>query len=114
VRRGEEHERAVLERFRADGRNCVGRFRGNVRGAGAGAAGRSARRHRHEDKPAWWRSFCLRTLSPAELTGEPDALGGLSGGEVVGQVKKSVVRRFRFLLKSRAARGDSRGSGWSV
>ena len=52
--------------------------------------------HRREDKPAWWRYFYLRTLSPAELTGEPDALGGLSGGEVVGQVKKSVVRRFRF------------------
>jgi hypothetical protein len=28
--------------------------------------------------------------------GEPDALGGLTGGEVVGQVKKSVVRRFPF------------------
>ncbi len=52
--------------------------------------------HRREDKPAWWRYFYLRTLSPAELTGEPDALGGLTGGEMVGQVKKSVVRRFRF------------------
>ena len=52
--------------------------------------------HRREDKPAWWRYFYLRTLSPAELIGEPDALGGLSGGEVVGQVKRSVVRRFRF------------------
>src|SRR5882757_6797401 len=52
--------------------------------------------HRREDKPAWWRYFYLRSLSPAELTGEPDALGGLSGGEVVGQVKRSVVRRFRF------------------
>ena len=52
--------------------------------------------HRREDKPAWWRYFYLRTLSPAELTGEPDALGGLTGGNMVGQVKKSVVRRFRF------------------
>ncbi len=52
--------------------------------------------HRREDKPAWWRYFYLRTLSPAELTGEPDALGGLTGGDMVGQVKKSVVRRFRF------------------
>src|SRR6266568_5097779 len=26
--------------------------------------------HRREDKPAWWRYFYLRTLSPAELTGE--------------------------------------------
>ena len=52
--------------------------------------------HRRDDKPAWWRHFYLRTLSPAELIGEPDALGGLTGGEVVGQVKKSVVRRFFF------------------
>ena len=52
--------------------------------------------HQCEDTPAWWRYFYLRTLSPAELTGEPDALGGLTGGDVVGQVKRSVVRRFRF------------------
>ncbi len=52
--------------------------------------------HRREDKPAWWRYFYLRTLSPAELTGEPDALGGLAGGDVVDRVKRSVVRRFRF------------------
>src|SRR5260370_20646816 len=52
--------------------------------------------HRREDKPAWWRYFYLRTLSPAELTGEPDALGGLTGGDVAGQVTKSVVRRFRL------------------
>ncbi len=52
--------------------------------------------HRRDDKPAWWRHFYLRTLSPAELIGEPDALGGLTGGDVVGEVKKSVVRRFFF------------------
>ncbi len=52
--------------------------------------------HRREDKPAWWRYFYLRALSSAELIGEPDALGGLTGGEIVDQVKKSVVRRFSF------------------
>ena len=52
--------------------------------------------HRREDKPAWWRYFYLRTLSPAELIGEPDALGGLVGGTEVGRIKKSVVRRFSF------------------
>ena len=52
--------------------------------------------HRREDKPAWWRYFYVRTLSPAELIGEPDALGGLTGGEIVDQVKRSVVRRFSF------------------
>jgi predicted RecB family nuclease len=52
--------------------------------------------HRREDKPAWWRYFYLRGLSSSELIGEPDALGGLTGGGIVGQVKKSVVRRFSF------------------
>ena len=52
--------------------------------------------HPRDDKPAWWRHFYLRTLSPAELIGEPDALGGLTGGELVGQVRKSVLRRFFF------------------
>jgi predicted RecB family nuclease len=52
--------------------------------------------HRREDKPAWWRFFYVRQLSPAELIGEPDALGGLTGGEVVNQVNRSVVRRFWF------------------
>ena len=28
--------------------------------------------HRREDKPAWWRYFSVRELSPAELIGEPD------------------------------------------
>ena len=75
-----------------------GRFRGNARGQGRARAllADLLDWHRREDKPAWWRYFYLRTLSPAELIGEPDALGGLTGGDVVGQVKKSVVRRFRF------------------
>ena len=52
--------------------------------------------HRREAKPEWWRYFYVRTLSAWELVDEPDALGGLTGGEVVGQVKRSVVRRFAF------------------
>ena len=52
--------------------------------------------HRREDKPGWWRYFYLRALRPAELIDEPDALGGLTGGEVIGQIKRSVVRRFAF------------------
>ena len=52
--------------------------------------------HRREAKPAWWRYFYVRTLDPHELIGEPDALGGLTGGDVVGEVKQSVVRRFSF------------------
>jgi predicted RecB family nuclease len=52
--------------------------------------------HRRDAKPMWWRYFYLRTLSPAELIGEPDALGGLSGGGEVDRIARSVVRRFSF------------------
>jgi predicted RecB family nuclease len=52
--------------------------------------------HRREAKPGWWRYFYLRTLGPAELIGEPDTIGGLAGGDVVAEVKRSVVRRFTF------------------
>jgi len=52
--------------------------------------------HRRENKPAWWRYFYVRTLSSSDLVNEPDALGLLSGGEVVGAVKRSVLRQFSF------------------
>ena len=76
--------------------------------------------HRREDKPAWWRYFHVRELSPAELIGEPDALGGLTGGEVVDQVKKSEVRRFSFPPQEhrfscgQAAFDVETGRSWSV
>jgi len=52
--------------------------------------------HRREAKPAWWRYFYVRTLSPEELVAEPDTLGGLTGGAIIDEVKQSVVRRFWF------------------
>jgi predicted RecB family nuclease len=52
--------------------------------------------HRRENKPAWRRHFDLRTLDPHELVGEPDALGLLTGGVIVGSEKRSVLRRFSF------------------
>jgi len=52
--------------------------------------------HRRENKPAWWRYFYVRTLSSSDLVNEPDALGLLSGGAVVGTVKQSVLRQFSF------------------
>ena len=52
--------------------------------------------HRREAKPAWWRYFYVRTLSPADLIGEPDALGGLTGGGIVAEVKQ--VSGAAFLL----------------
>ncbi|MGH3421924.1 MAG: TM0106 family RecB-like putative nuclease, partial [Streptosporangiaceae bacterium] len=76
--------------------------------------------HRREDKPAWWRYFYVRTLSPAELTDEPDALGGLTGGDVVRQVNRSVVRRLSFQPQEhkfscgQTAYDVETGRGWSV
>jgi predicted RecB family nuclease len=76
--------------------------------------------HRREAKPEWWRYFYLRTLSGEELIGEPDALGGLTGGEDVGDVKKSVVRRFWFPPQEHRfsigdiARDPVTGRGWTV
>ena len=76
--------------------------------------------HRREDKPAWWRYFYVRGLSPAELIGEPDALGGLSGGEIVNRVSRSVVRRFSFPPQEhrfscgQTAYDVETGRGWSV
>ena len=76
--------------------------------------------HRREDKPAWWRYFYVRELSPAELIGEPDALGGLSGGEIVDRVSRSVVRRFSFPPQEhrfscgQAAFDVETGRSWSV
>ena len=51
--------------------------------------------HRREDKPAWWQYFSRRRLSLPELTGEPDALGGLTGGDVAGQVKSTACSASR-------------------
>ena len=76
--------------------------------------------HRRDAKPEWWRYFHVRTLSAAELIDEPDALGGLTGGDVVDQVKRSVVRRFSFPPQEyRFKRGDNAvdpgsGRGFSV
>jgi predicted RecB family nuclease len=76
--------------------------------------------HRREAKPAWWRYFYVRTLSPAGLIGEPDALGGLIGGEIVAQVKKSVVRRFSFppqehrFSAGQTAYDSETDKGWTV
>jgi predicted RecB family nuclease len=52
--------------------------------------------HRREAKPAWWRFFRLRELSSGELVNEPDALGELSDGRQVGEVARSVIRRFSY------------------
>ena len=64
--------------------------------------------HRREDKPGWWRYFYLRTLSAAELIGEPDALGGLTGGDVVAA--ESSGRSCGASLSRRRSTGSRRAT----
>ncbi len=52
--------------------------------------------HRREEKSAWWEYFRLCELSDDELEEDKDALGGLEYIGEVGQVKRSVVHRYRF------------------
>jgi predicted RecB family nuclease len=76
--------------------------------------------HRRTAKPGWWRYFYLRTLSPAELISEPDALGGLTGGDIAGRVNRSVLRRFSFPPQEHkfsagdAARDPATDKHWTV
>ena len=52
--------------------------------------------HRREDKPQWWRYFFLRERPMEELVAASDALGGLEYVGVVGEVKQSLVHRYRY------------------
>ena len=76
--------------------------------------------HRREAKPAWWRYFRRKDLTSAELVGDRNAIGELNGGDVVEQVKKSLVRRFSFPPQEHSFKvGDqvcdpATGKIWSV
>jgi uncharacterized protein len=76
--------------------------------------------HRQEAKPAWWRYFYLRTLSDDDLVGEPDAIGGLVGGDVVADVARSILLRFSFPAQEHGfIAGDkpvdpSTGRAWTI
>ncbi|MFZ0667396.1 MAG: TM0106 family RecB-like putative nuclease [Acidimicrobiales bacterium] len=76
--------------------------------------------HRREAKPQWWHYFYLRSLDDDELVDEPDAIGKLTGGDIVDRVKKSEVRRFYFPAQEhRFSAGDSANDpvsdkGWTV
>lgn len=69
--------------------------------------------HRREAQPAWWRYFYARTLGADDLISEPDAIGGLTGGDVVDQVKRSIVRRFFFHRRNTdSPQGDTAFGTW--
>jgi uncharacterized protein len=52
--------------------------------------------HRREEKPQWWRYFFLRERPMDELVAERDALGALEYVGELGEVKESVVHRYRY------------------
>jgi uncharacterized protein len=52
--------------------------------------------HRRENKSMWWRYFNWREMSDEELIEDASALGGLEYVDVVDQVKRSLVHRYRF------------------
>ena len=52
--------------------------------------------HRREDKPEWWAHFARLELSDEELVDDTDSIGDLEYVEVVGEVGRSLVHRYRF------------------
>ena len=52
--------------------------------------------HRREDKSMWWEFFHRCGFSGEELVADRATLGGLTPAGEVGQVKRSVVHRYRF------------------
>jgi len=54
--------------------------------------------HRREDKPAWWRYYdrIRPDRTDEDFFEDSECIGGLTGGEIVGHVKKSTRYRFGF------------------
>jgi predicted RecB family nuclease len=52
--------------------------------------------HRREDKSAWWEYFRLCELSDDELLEDKNGMGSLVYIGPVGQIKKSIIHRYRF------------------
>jgi predicted RecB family nuclease len=61
--------------------------------------------HRREEKAFWWRYFFLMDdLTDDERIAEREPMGGLEYVKVVGQVKRSLVHRYRFPPQEHAIR----------
>ncbi|MGH9022297.1 MAG: TM0106 family RecB-like putative nuclease [Acidimicrobiia bacterium] len=52
--------------------------------------------HRREARPEWWAYFARLEMSNDELLDDAEALSGLEYENVVGQIKQSLVHRYRF------------------
>ena len=61
--------------------------------------------HRREEKSFWWRYFFLMDhLTDDERIAEREPMGGLTYVGPVGQIKKSIVHRYRFPPQEHAIR----------
>jgi uncharacterized protein len=52
--------------------------------------------HRREARSQWWDYFRRLELTPEELIDDRDSIGGLEYQGMVGQIKKSLIHRYRF------------------
>ncbi len=66
--------------------------------------------HRREAKPAWWRFFHVRTLSSADLVGEPDAIGELRAARSSSRSSGRWCGASRFRRRSTASPSATRQS----
>ena len=64
--------------------------------------------HRREDKPAWWAMFDRAEQETEELIDDLDSLGGLQAMGPATQVKRSLVRRYRFPTQETKLREGSK------
>lgn len=64
--------------------------------------------HRREDKPAWWAMFDRADRETEELIDDLDSLGGLVAIGPATQVKRSLVRQYRYPEQETKLREGSR------
>ena len=69
-----------------------------VLGPGPGLLGDLLDYHRREGRPAWWRHFALRDMTPAELLADREALSGLTIDEAATPTAdgKSLLHQVLF------------------
>jgi predicted RecB family nuclease len=52
--------------------------------------------HRREDKAIWWNRYRLAEMTDEERIADPDPIAGLEFVSADGQIKRSVIYRYRF------------------
>jgi predicted RecB family nuclease len=52
--------------------------------------------HRREEKAVWWNRYRLAEMTDEERIADPDPIAGLEFVSAEGQIKRSVIYRYRF------------------